>query len=214
MRRRTPPKLASAAIAAAGSTPTWRAAASAASAFIRLCAPSSDQRTRPSDSPAKRDFEGAGLIGLARLPAGLDAESLHRRPAPEGEHSLHALVGAVGHDFAGSRHSPHEVVKLPLDRLQIVEDVGMIELDVVQYCGARAVVDELGALVEEGGVVLVGLDDEARGGRETRGDRKVVRHAADQETGRLRPRARGSRRAWPTPWSCRGCPKQPARACP
>ena len=39
------------------------------------------------------------------------------------------------------------------------EDVRVVELEVVQHQGARAVVHELRPLVEEGGVVLVGLDD-------------------------------------------------------
>ena len=55
------------------------------------------------------------------------------------------------------------MVELPLDRRKIVEDVGMIELKIVQDRGAGTVMDELGALVEEGGVVLVRLDDEEGG---------------------------------------------------
>ena len=47
-----------------------------------------------------------------------------------------------------------------LDGGQVGEDVGVVELQVVQDRGARPVVHELAALVEEGGVVLVGFDDE------------------------------------------------------
>ena len=49
---------------------------------------------------------------------------------------------------------------MPLDGGQVVEDVGVVEFQVVQDGRARAVVDELAPLVEEGGVVLVGFDDE------------------------------------------------------
>ncbi|MNC91112.1 hypothetical protein D3C83_73080 [compost metagenome] len=51
-------------------------------------------------------------------------------------------------------------MELALDGREVVEDVGVVELQVVQDRGARAVVDELAALVEEGGVVFVGFDDE------------------------------------------------------
>jgi hypothetical protein len=57
------------------------------------------------------------------------------------------------------------VVELPLDGGQVVEDVGVVELQVVQDGRARAVVDELAALVEEGGVVFVGFDHERAVGR-------------------------------------------------
>jgi hypothetical protein len=79
------------------------------------------------------------------------------------------------------------MVELPLDRGQVVEDVRVVELEIVQDRGARTVMDELAALVEEGGVVLVGLDHEGR--ERTRcvaqpgGHVEVERHAAHQETG-------------------------------
>jgi hypothetical protein len=57
----------------------------------------------------------------------------------------------------------------------------MIELDVIENRRARPVMDELRSLVEESGVVLVGLNnEEARLGVACR-DRKVVRHAANEE---------------------------------
>ena len=83
------------------------------------------------------------------------------------------------------RHGAHEVVELALDRGQVVEDVGVVELEVVEDRGARPVVDELAALVEERGVVLVGLDHERRRRvAEARRDAEVERHAADQEARR------------------------------
>jgi hypothetical protein len=51
-------------------------------------------------------------------------------------------------------------MKLTLNRCKIGEDICMIELYIVQDCGLGAVMDELGPLVEKGGVVLVCLDDE------------------------------------------------------
>jgi hypothetical protein len=75
------------------------------------------------------------------------------------------------------------MMKLPLDRSKIGEDVSMIKLQVVQNGGARAVVHEFGALVEEGGVVLVRLDDEERGAGMAGGHWEIHRHAADEEAG-------------------------------
>ena len=60
----------------------------------------------------------------------------------------------------------------------------MVVFEVVEDAGARPVVDELGALVEERGVVLVGLDDEERRFAEPRADAEVERHTADEEAGR------------------------------
>ena len=51
-------------------------------------------------------------------------------------------------------------MKLLLDGLEIVVDVGVIEFEVVEDQRACAVVDELGALVEERRVVFIGFDDE------------------------------------------------------
>ncbi len=73
------------------------------------------------------------------------------------------------------------MMKLRLDGSKISEDVRMIELKVIQDRRARAVMDELGALVAEGGVVLVGLDDEERRIVEPRRNAETLRHAADQE---------------------------------
>ena len=81
------------------------------------------------------------------------------------------------------RHGAHQVMELALDRGEVGEDVGVVELEVVEDRGARPVVDELRALVEERGVVLVGLDHEERAVAEPRRHAEVQRHAADQEAG-------------------------------
>jgi hypothetical protein len=75
------------------------------------------------------------------------------------------------------------MVELPLDGLEVRENVRVIELEVAEDQRARPVVHELGALVEEGRVVLVGLDHEKRCGAEPRGDAEIGRDAADQEAG-------------------------------
>ena len=52
------------------------------------------------------------------------------------------------------------MMKLGLDSSKIGKDVSMIELEVVQNCRPRPVMDELGAFVAERRVVLIRLDDE------------------------------------------------------
>src|SRR6267143_6708809 len=75
------------------------------------------------------------------------------------------------------------MMELTLDRCKIGEAVCRIELQVVQYCSAGAVVNELRALVKEGGVVLISLyDEERRAGKPGR-SREIQRYAADQESG-------------------------------
>ena len=71
---------------------------------------------------------------------------------------VHAVRGPKGGYLLGR---PLSQIRL-LDVLEVAEDVGVIELDRRHDRRARAVVEELGALVEEGGVVLVALDDEVR----------------------------------------------------
>src|SRR3954470_20692125 len=75
------------------------------------------------------------------------------------------------------------MMELPFDGCKIVEDVSMIELEIVENRGPWPVVDEFRALVEEGGVVLVRLDDKPPGRGKSGGDGKVLGHAADQEAG-------------------------------
>ena len=73
------------------------------------------------------------------------------------------------------------MVKLPLDGCQVVKDVSVVEFEVVQDSGARAVVHKLAALVKEGGVVFVGFNDEIGAATQPGRDTKVQRYATDQK---------------------------------
>ncbi len=84
---------------------------------------------------------------------------------------------------ACARNGAHQVVKLALDGRQVVKNVGVVELQVVEHGGARPVVDEFAAFVEEGGVVFVRFDDEAFSQAQACGHAEVHRHATDQKTG-------------------------------
>jgi hypothetical protein len=68
----------------------------------------------------------------------------------------------------------------PLERR---EDVDVVELDRGQDRGARTVVEELRALVEVGGVVLVALDHEVRALAQEPALAEGDRHAADEQAG-------------------------------
>jgi hypothetical protein len=54
------------------------------------------------------------------------------------------------------------MMELAFDGLEVVEDIGVVELEIVQDGGARPVVDEFAAFVEERRVVFVGFNDEDR----------------------------------------------------
>ncbi len=175
-----------------GGTPTERAAAIAASAFMRLCSPCTCHSTTPStlavpDTTAKLLVDGRAVGRGQRLPSRLPRRSA---PRPTTQPRDRTRSSASSRPFvtmrSDARHGAHQMVELRLDGGEIGEDVGVIEFEVVQDRGARPVVDELRALVEEGGVVLVGLDhEEARIG-EPRRNAEVQRHAADQEA-RIQP---------------------------
>ena len=46
------------------------------------------------------------------------------------------------------------------DVVEVAEDVGMVELAVIDREDVRQVLDELAALIEEGRVVFIAFDDE------------------------------------------------------
>ena len=122
-------------------------------------------------------------------------------PTAHVQDTVQTFFQAIHHDPAaavrpGPGHSANQVVKLAFDVSQVVEDVGVVKLQVIQHSGAGPVMHKLAALVKKSGVVLVGLDHKqrflgcigaaaggnagAQAGRET----KIKRHAAHQETRR------------------------------
>src|SRR6185503_901411 len=70
-----------------------------------------------------------------------------------------------------------------LDRSEVLEDIGVVELDVVDHSNIGQVMDELAALIEESRIVLVAFDDKPITGCESRALAEVVRNAADEKTG-------------------------------
>ena len=64
--------------------------------------------------------------------------------------------------------------------LQIAKDIRMIELEIVQNGDPGTIMDELAALVEESGVILIALDHKRTPRSELRPSGKIVGHATDQ----------------------------------
>ena len=115
----------------------------------------------------------------------VEADLNKAAPEPPRDYILKRLVRIRDNDGAPPGDGPYKMVELNLDRLKVREDVSVIVLEVVQDLDYRMVVDELGALVEERRVVLVGLDDEELPVALPSGDAEVLRHAAYKEAGLL-----------------------------
>jgi hypothetical protein len=73
-------------------------------------------------------------------------------------------VGVVGVDqhHAVARDDPHQVRERFLDRRQVVENIGVVELEIVDDDQLGQVMEELAPLVEKGRVVLVALENPVR----------------------------------------------------
>ena len=112
------------------------------------------------------------------------AGGLHRRPATHFDHPRQRGFAGRMDDQALTGNNAYQMMELPFDGRQIREDICVIELQIIEDRRARAVVNELAALVEEGTVVFVGLDHEERRVTQARGNPEVLRHAADQKTRR------------------------------
>ena len=202
------------------STPTAFAAASAASAFITLWRPSSGQRTSPTsravhattvEAAACRPRVDAARAVQRVIAARRRPKRLDRRPATHRQHFGQVRVLAIDDQPAATRHGAHEVMELALDRGDVGKDVGVVVFEVVEDRDQRPVVDELAALVEERGVVFVGLDHElARRCPRAPTRRNPRRRRRSGSPARARPPAAARSGSWSS-WSCRGCRRR--RAC-
>ncbi len=90
---------------------------------------------------------------------------------------------AVGQQQPVTRDDVDEALERGLDFGEAAEDVSVVELEVVDDHRLGQVVDELAALVEKRGVVLVALEHTPFAVGEPRALAKVVRDAADEKTG-------------------------------
>src|SRR5690606_29357932 len=113
----------------------------------------------------------------------LAAEAFYRCPAALGQGLLYGLLGAVGNNQPVTGDGADQVMKLPLNRRKVGEDVRMIVFQVVDDQRARTEMHEFGALVEERAVVLIGFDNEERAFAKPGRAAKVDRYAPDQKAG-------------------------------
>src|SRR5690606_15106329 len=96
---------------------------------------------------------------------------------------IQVAVQGRSNDQALRRYGTHKVVELTLDGFHVFENVGVVEFQVIQNQGIRAVVDKLGALVKERAVVLIRLDHKEITAAQPGRHRKVLGHTAYQVTG-------------------------------
>ena len=89
---------------------------------------------------------------------------------------------AVGEQETVSWNDIDEAAERKLDRGEIIENIGMVELDIVDDDGFGEVVDEFAALIEEGGVVFVTFDNEPIAVGETGTLLQIVGDAANEVT--------------------------------
>src|SRR5215469_16898164 len=122
---------------------------------------------------------------VANLPVGLWLEAVAFDTAEGFADAFGHIVAAIeGDEQAAARHEIDEALEGSLDGAEVCVDVGVVELNVSEDQRVREVVQELRTLVEEGGVVLVALDDEGPRGAELKAGSEVLSYAADEE-GRL-----------------------------
>src|SRR5260221_1239277 len=133
------------------------------------------------DEPAMVEYLETASADRIGGPAIAHAKPFHRAPAATSEDAFNRRVGTVDYEFAGSGYRSDEMMELSLDRCKIGEDVGMIELYIVQNRQPGPVVDHLGTLVEEGGIVFISFDHEIGLRSQPGRYAKVDRNAADEE---------------------------------
>ena len=115
------------------------------------------------------------------------AECLARRPASHCQREPKFRIVAVDDQPAGRRYGTNQLIELTTDRCDVRVDICMVVFQIVQYRGARTVVNELRALVEKRRVVLIRFDHEVGCGPDPCGGIEIGGHSADQKPG-IQPR--------------------------
>ena len=143
------------------------------------------QAEADSGAVGRRLSEQADSVGL------LLAVEDDRRPRRRRQRTHFGAV-AAGDDEARLRDQRDEAGISLEQRGRARIEIGVVVLDRSQDQGLGPVVQELGAAVEVGGVVLVSLDDETRTAAEAETRAEVDRHAADEKA-RISPALRPDR---------------------
>ncbi len=94
---------------------------------------------------------------------------------------IHVGAAVEGNHPATARDQVDQPAEGGLHRSEIVVDIGVIELHVGKDQGIGKVVHELRPFIEEGGIVLIALEDEWLALAHAKAGAKIFRDAADQE---------------------------------
>ncbi len=108
--------------------------------------------------------------------------ALHRQRRPR-DHLRNVRVLVADDQQAARRKAVRQAPEGALHVREVPVDVGVVELDAREHRGSRSVVQELRSLVEEGGVVLVALDDDRTPVSQPVVALEVLQNAADHEGG-------------------------------
>ena len=76
------------------------------------------------------------------------------------------------------------MVKLALNCRQVIENVGMIELQIINRQGARTIVNKFGPFIKKCSVVLIGLNHKKIRITTARRDTKIRRHSTNEKARR------------------------------
>ena len=109
------------------------------------------------------------------------AEEYTLTPATLVQDTLQAGFARIDHDTTLRWHCADEVVKLPFNCRQVLKNIRVVELQVVQHCRARTVVDKFAALVKKGCVVFICLNHECVAGAKPGRHAKIQRNPAHQK---------------------------------
>ena len=122
------------------------------------------------------------IAKIADAPLGGLAEAVALDAAESAADAIGYVFAPVVRDNkAAARDEVDESFEGGLDLIQIAINVGVVELDVRKDERVRKVVEKLGTLVEESGVVFVALEDEGACRAQLKTGAKVLRDAADEE---------------------------------
>src|SRR3974390_31153 len=111
---------------------------------------------------------------------------------------VHVGVAVPRYEQAALRNEVDQPLEGGLHFVEVLVNIGVIELDRGEDDGIRKIVEKLWPLVEEGGIVFVALDDEYPDNSQGERTAEVFRYPADEKTGgtlafRKQPRHQGGR---------------------
>ena len=92
-------------------------------------------------------------------------------------------VTIPGNQHAAPGNQIYQALECGLHLIEIAIDVGMVELDGCKDQAVGKIVQKLGSLIKEGGVVFVAFEDELWPAAELKRAAKVFRNPADKKTG-------------------------------